>query len=580
MGPARLWRVITSVCLAVARLAASADATAQLVHFSENFDSTGTLPPGWSSSRMKSAASDDMTISASAPHSAPNCVCASNGTVAQTLTSRAFDFTGCAGGELSWYMRRSATFSSGIFVDASLDGGSTIPLGDTLRSDQSASYLRYSLALPLGLRGACGVRFRWHVVPTASGTSGTIRFDDVELTAHPAEDLALERITFTPLQVRASDPVTVHALVKNTGSVPMSAGLLGVYRRGATAPVAEECLGVSSQCPVIAPADSLDAAIAITRLSVGENALCAVVEDSADEDSSNNRVDFDIDVAARPGDLVINEIMYEPIGRGPEYVEMLNSGAEAANLSGWSISSGRSAERKRLLFAGLPLVLLPGEAAVASEDSTIFRLYAELRGPLARRVIVPGKWTCHLNNGGDEIVLADETGSTVDSVAYSPAWHNPGLPDHIGRSLERIRSRGHSNDPLNWTTCVRVSGGTPAQANSVSITPGASEGTLVCTPNPFSPDGDGVDDVTVIHYRLPQGIYVIVTTVYDALGRLIRRLSSGSPAYASGDFLWDGRDERGVKARIGIYIVLIEAIDQTHRVSVCAKGVVVLAGRL
>jgi hypothetical protein len=44
--------------------------------------------------------------------------------------------------------------------------------------------------------------------------------------------------------------------------------------------------------------------------------------------------------------------------------------------------------------------------------------------------------------------------------------------------------------------------------------------------------------------------------------------------------VWDGRDDGGRKARIGPYVVLLEALNDPGGIISIAKGLVVLAARL
>jgi hypothetical protein len=185
-----------------------------------------------------------------------------------------------------------------------------------------------------------------------------------------------------------------------------------------------------------------------------------------------------------------------------------------------------------------------------------------------------------LNNDGDAVILRDLTGAVVDSVYYRPSWHNPGVTDLTGRSLERINPRLASNDPRNWTTCTRPSGGTPGMANSVFTNFLPSVATLSFTPNPFSPDGDGRDDNTIIQYSVPLQVSMLRVRIYDVRGRLIRHLANNEPGGPTGQVVWNGLDDDGQKARIGMYVVLLEAMDEQGGVIETAKGVVVLAAKL
>jgi len=186
----------------------------------------------------------------------------------------------------------------------------------------------------------------------------------------------------------------------------------------------------------------------------------------------------------------------------------------------------------------------------------------------------------NLNNDGDDLVLKDASGRVIDSVAYSPAWHNPGVVDPTGRSLEKIRPLGSSNDSRNWSTCAHHVGGTPGRQNSIYTATVAVSARLTITPNPFSPDGDGREDFSLIQYEVPLQVSMVSVRIFDVKGRLVRRLANNEPSGAKGSVFWDGRDDERRKARIGLYIVLLEAIDDRGGVLETAKGVVVLAARL
>ncbi len=101
--------------------------------------------------------------------------------------------------------------------------------------------------------------------------------------------------------------------------------------------------------------------------------------------------------------------------------------------------------------------------------------------------------------------------------------------------------------------------------NSLYRYPGDEAGAagIVLTPNPFSPDGDGMDDRLQIQYRFEDPNYMLKVRVYDRYGRLIRHLAENYPAGFDGALAWDGRSDAGETNRIGIYIVYVEAYNSS-----------------
>ena len=185
-----------------------------------------------------------------------------------------------------------------------------------------------------------------------------------------------------------------------------------------------------------------------------------------------------------------------------------------------------------------------------------------------------------LNNGGDDIILSDPARTSIDSVHYYPDWHNPDVENVSGRSLERINPNLASNDERNWSTSAAPRGGTPGRQNSLYTVTVPGTASLSFSPNPFSPDGDGVEDVTIISYKLPALTDVLRVRIYDASGRLIKTLADSEPGGSHGQLIWSGYTDRNERARMGIYIVLLEALDGSGGEVQTVKGVVVVAAKM
>jgi len=68
--------------------------------------------------------------------------------------------------------------------------------------------------------------------------------------------------------------------------------------------------------------------------------------------------------------------------------------------------------------------------------------------------------------------------------------------------------------------------------------------------------------------------------IFDVRGRLVRRLANNEPCASHGVVVWDGMTEERRRARIGIYIVFLEVLDDAKSTIWKAKAAVVLAGKL
>ena len=185
-----------------------------------------------------------------------------------------------------------------------------------------------------------------------------------------------------------------------------------------------------------------------------------------------------------------------------------------------------------------------------------------------------------LNNTGDRLILTDGSGGTIDRIDYTPQWHTPALENRQGRSLERIESETSGSGAWNWGTSAGASGGTPGYRNSLATGLVKRDERLNCSPNPFSPDGDGFEDVTGIGYRLGEGAVIARVRIYDAEGRPVRTITGGDYVTGAGSFAWNGYDDRGRRVPIGIYLILLDAVDASGTSALSARGVVVVGGKL
>ena len=295
----------------------------------------------------------------------------------------------------------------------------------------------------------------------------------------------------------------------------------------------------------------------------------------------NTTVD-EIDIAqpVSEGQLVINEILYHPLSGGTdgtpdqsEYLEIYNKQPYAISLEGIFLHDEPdenqnftkiepvSTSQRWIPANGFALFYPESEELLLSESRTgiAFGIPEENDGFGLRA----DRMSLSLTLSGRAVYLADSTGMVIDRVDYKPEWHNPNLITTQGISLERVNPDFDSGDPSNWGSHSTVIGGTPMVRNSLSQQPDSEDGFegVTISPNPFSPDNDGVDDNLVINYQFENPNYMLKVRIYDRYGRLVRNLANSLAAGLSGSLIWDGRTDDGQRNRIGIYIIYMEAYN-------------------
>lgn len=221
---------------------------------------------------------------------------------------------------------------------------------------------------------------------------------------------------------------------------------------------------------------------------------------------------------AKPGDLVINEIMYDPPTGFSEFVEINVHVNKVFNLKGWTISdnsgedviiteedffianSGASFER------GLPwnqhVILVPDET---------------INETVERKIVIPQFPT--LNNSNDAIVIKDPNGMIIDSLTYYSLWGGKDV------SLERRSPNFPSTVKENWGDHPTENLATPAQQNTLGLdetAPLLVEYNLLSDKEMeliFNEQLKDTSALTIEHFRLTNALSASPTTTYPTLVR-------------------------------------------------------------
>ena len=265
---------------------------------------------------------------------------------------------------------------------------------------------------------------------------------------------------------------------------------------------------------------------------------------------------FALPEAAVSGDVVINEILFNPRTGGVRFVELINRSTKFVDLQGWQLGNLKpDGSVDNAILASGPLVLGPGLLlAFSSSTATIVSQYPTSSD--AANLVQLSSLPTFPDVG--TAVLADSRGFEIDRLAYSKNLHLSLLSTQEGVSLERIRTNGASNGSNFHSAAGAVGYATPGRPNSQAQDAVGGDQELAITPEVFTPDDDGQQDFATLNYHLDATGYAATITVYDALGRLTRHLVRNETLPTTGFVQWDGIDDRGHKATVGYYILLVE----------------------
>lgn len=260
-----------------------------------------------------------------------------------------------------------------------------------------------------------------------------------------------------------------------------------------------------------------------------------------------------------PGDLVIHEVLFNPATGGSDFVELYNRSGKVLNIRDLQIGN-LTTDQTNITTVQKDQLIFPGDHPVFTvSPADIMQRYPVTHPSLLIEQALPS--------------LADDEGNVsllrkgifdpvvLDVLDYREDWHHPLLEDVNGVSLERLDSGVPTQDRNNWHSASATAGyATPTARNSQSIAGQASFDDLFFIEKPtFSPDDDGYDDFLLIRYQTDQPGYAVTGRIFDTEGRIIKQLARNELLGTEGFLRWDGDTDAGEKARIGIYIIHLEA---------------------
>ncbi len=281
--------------------------------------------------------------------------------------------------------------------------------------------------------------------------------------------------------------------------------------------------------------------------------------------------------AAEIGDIILNEILFNPPTDGTDFVELFNNSDKYINLQNFSLANLNSDGTIRTQYAISEevLILKPYEyIAISTSNEQLLVQY-----PNGNQ---EGFFESRLPTFADSegtVILFDNQNTELDRFAYDEDFHLGLLKDDEGVSLERISADAPTQDRNNWHSAAESIGfGTPAYKNSQSksnSTPSSDE-CLRAEPQVFSPDNDSFEDFTQIYLDCAEIGDLITIKIYDTQGRKVRDLVQNQSVALENTFIrWDGTADDGRKVRIGHYILLVEKYNLNGDVQYLKMRVVV-----
>ena len=293
----------------------------------------------------------------------------------------------------------------------------------------------------------------------------------------------------------------------------------------------------------------------------------------------DSKYKFGVGASPIKGDLIINEIMFNPNDNCVDFVELYNKSDEIISLKNCSCCRRNSTTNQIEYNSKITtenLVVMPNDYLVlANTEDYFYQCY-----PTAQIIKTMYYQLPSMNDDKGSILILNESATIIDELNYSDDQHSQLLIANEGVSLERINAETSTSNHKNWTSASFLSGyATPTLKNSQSIDGIVDEAMISITPSVISPDNDGFDDHALIEINTDNAGSWTSVFVLDVNGNKIKQLLNADIIGTNDKIIWDGTDNANRVVQSGIYIISAAIINQYGDVKNYRNPIVIAEGK-
>ncbi|MCF8361555.1 MAG: lamin tail domain-containing protein [Prolixibacteraceae bacterium] len=272
-------------------------------------------------------------------------------------------------------------------------------------------------------------------------------------------------------------------------------------------------------------------------------------------------------------DLLINELLFNPVPDGDDFIEFYNNSRLPVDLS--------------LLYLATrdDSLTLKSVARIASQETLLqpkcyyvvttnpLHLFEQYNIPDNQSILKIGKLPPMYNTEG-RVVLLNDSLEVVDEVYYHESMHSDWLYDNEGVSLERISIMEPSNATSNWQSASSLAGfATPGYKNSQYIDgPKLNDIKVELKSDIVSPNGDNYNDELVVNITGNASGYLINLFVFDVNGIEKKRVLNNELAGTHNEIIYNLENNNGLLLQDGSYILYLEMTHLKKEAYTCKKA--------
>ena len=260
----------------------------------------------------------------------------------------------------------------------------------------------------------------------------------------------------------------------------------------------------------------------------------------------------------KKGDILINEVLFNPFANGVDFVEVYNNSGRKIELADVFLANRDNSLNIKPIYplSDKPEILSDMQYAAFTSDSAI--LLKNYYSECPECIFAMEKFPAYNMDEG-WVVLLNKEMEIIDEFHYLESMHHPMISDVKGISLERNSFSKPTDAASNWHSASKTVGfATPGYRNSAVEIVSETSSLVTVEPKIFSPNDDGLNDRLLIKLSPGESGWMVNIRIFGENGIEIRRLANNLMIGGQDIIEWDGTKENNQKASLGIYIIKVE----------------------
>ena len=259
------------------------------------------------------------------------------------------------------------------------------------------------------------------------------------------------------------------------------------------------------------------------------------------------------------GDVVINELLFDPETGGDDFIEIINTSNVIINAKHLQLSNRNTDGTINPTTHTYEnnFNLFPFEPIVFTTDSTyIIKKWSNIK----KDRLLLMKSTPSMPDDDGNLLLLNYSGSIIDELQYDKYMHHPLLRNKEGVSLEKINYEISSSQKDNWhSASASANYATPTNINSQYKNQDESKNWIQIDQNVIHPDNNGQHDFLQINYQFDEPGTLLTVYLFNQQGEKIVTILNNLLCGRNGQYNWNGLNNQSNYPATGIYLLVAEA---------------------